>query len=114
MLEKRIKELKKDRAAWKKHLKEDTYPEAKKEIAEKIIEINGAIKECQHWQKDEQSQEQALNIADVSERTLGINSCANLIKTMPLDQAIQIMKSDITGLPQTQVIEGELVVKYVR
>jgi hypothetical protein len=49
-----------------------------------------------------------------SERTLGINSCAALIKSMPTDQAIQIMKSDITGQPQTVVIEGELVVAYVR
>ncbi|MBT3206933.1 MAG: hypothetical protein HN704_18295 [Bacteroidetes bacterium] len=50
----------------------------------------------------------------VSERTLDINICAALIKSMPLDQAIQIMKSDITRLPPTQVIEGELVVTYVR
>lgn len=50
----------------------------------------------------------------VSERTLGINSCAALIKSMPTDQAIQIMKSDITGQPQTTVIDGELVVTYVR
>jgi hypothetical protein len=50
----------------------------------------------------------------VSERTLGINSCAALIKSMPTDQAMQIMKSDITGQPQTTVIDGELVVAYVR
>jgi hypothetical protein len=49
-----------------------------------------------------------------SERTLGINSCAHLIKSMPLDQAIQIIKSDITGLPPTAIIEGELVVAYVK
>jgi len=55
-----------------------------------------------------------LNLDSVSERTLGINSCGLLIKSMPLDQAIHIMKSDITGLPETQVIEGELVVAYVR
>ena len=53
-------------------------------------------------------------IPDVSERTLGIDSCAALIKSMPTDQAIQIMKSDITGQPQTSVIAGELVVCYVR
>jgi len=57
---------------------------------------------------------QALNIPCASERTLDINSCGLLIKSMPLDQAIHIMKSDITGLPETQVIEGELVVAYVR
>ena len=55
-----------------------------------------------------------LTIPDVSERMLGIGSCANLIKSMPLDQAIQIMKSDITKLPSTQEIGGELVVAYVR
>jgi hypothetical protein len=54
------------------------------------------------------------NLPVVSERTLGINSCAALIESMPTDQAIQIMKSDITGHPQTVVIEGELVVAYVR
>ena len=46
--------------------------------------------------------------------TLGINSCASLIKSMPTDQAIQIMKSDITGQSQAALIEGELVVAYVR
>ncbi len=55
-----------------------------------------------------------LHIAVVNERTLGINSCAALIKSMPTDQAIQIMKSDITGQPQTSVIDGQLVVAYVR
>ena len=55
-----------------------------------------------------------LHIAVVNERTLGINSCSALIKSMPTDQAIQIMKSDITGQPQTSVIDGQLVVAYVR
>ncbi|MCP4337064.1 MAG: hypothetical protein GY679_04440 [Mycoplasma sp.] len=48
-----------------------------------------------------------------SERTLDINSCVALIKSIPADQAIQIMKSDITGQPPTVVIGGELVVAYV-
>jgi hypothetical protein len=55
-----------------------------------------------------------LGIANVSARTLGINSCAALIKSMPTDQAIQVMKSDITGQPQTTIIDGQLVVAYVR
>lgn len=50
----------------------------------------------------------------VSARTLGIGSAASVIKAMSLDQAIQLIKSDITGLPQTQVIDGELIVAYVR
>jgi len=58
--------------------------------------------------------ESVLPIQNVSERTLGINSCAALIKSMPTDQAIQIMKSDITGQPETTVIDGQLVVAYVR
>lgn len=49
-------------------------------------------------------------LALFNNKALGINSCASLIKSMPIDQAIQIMKSDLTGKPQTEVIEGELVV----
>lgn len=54
------------------------------------------------------------NLFNVSERTLDIDSCANLIRSMPTDQAIQIMKSEITKQPITSEICGELVVKYVR
>lgn len=45
-----------------------------------------------------------------SSKVLGFNSCASVVKSMPLDQAIQLIKSDITGQPQTSKIEGELVV----
>jgi hypothetical protein len=54
-----------------------------------------------------------LFLFGVSKRVLGIESVGNLIKSMPLDQAIQIMKSDITGQPQTTVIDGEIVVAHV-
>ena len=47
---------------------------------------------------------------NVSKRVLGIESVGSLIKSMPLDQAIQAIKSDITGQPQTTVIDGQLVV----
>ena len=46
-------------------------------------------------------------------QTLPISSAAAVIKSMPLDQAIQFLKSEITGIPQTQVIEGELIVIYM-
>ena len=39
-------------------------------------------------------------------------SCAALIKSTPTDQAIQIIKSQITGKPVTGVIKGELVVTH--
>lgn len=48
-----------------------------------------------------------------SHKVLGFNSCALLVKSMPLDQAIQLIKSDITGKPQTVEIKGELVVSLM-
>ena len=45
-------------------------------------------------------------------QTLPISSAAAVIKAMPLDQAIQFLKSEITGIPETQVIEGELIVMF--
>ena len=44
---------------------------------------------------------------------LGIEYAAILIKAMPRDEAIQHMKSDLTGLPVTSEINGSLVVIYV-
>lgn len=71
-----------------------------------------------YWLENRIVNAEAVNknalLANVSARTLDIGSAANVIKAMPLNQAIQLMKSDITGLPQTQVIEGELIVAYVR
>jgi hypothetical protein len=46
-------------------------------------------------------------------KMLGINSCGMLIKSMPLDQAIQLMKSDISGQPETAVIDGQLVIVLI-
>ena len=47
---------------------------------------------------------------DEKQNSLNINYCAALIKSMPADQAIQLIKSKITGRPQTEVIDVELVV----
>ena len=46
-------------------------------------------------------------------KTLSLEECAHLIKAMPIDQAMQQIKSDISGLPGTQIIDGELVVSLV-
>lgn len=54
------------------------------------------------------------DLADISARTLGIESAANLINSMPTDQAIQQLKSEITGKPITEKIDGQLIVVYVR
>ena len=54
-----------------------------------------------------------LFLFGVSKRVLRIESVGSLIKSMPLDQAIQIIKSDITGQPQTTVIDGQIVVAHV-
>ena len=57
---------------------------------------------------------QICSLSGVGERTLGFASCASIARSMPLGQAIQMIKSDITGIPTTAVIGGKLVVKYVR
>ena len=54
-----------------------------------------------------------FTVQNASKRTLGINRVANIIKSMPTDQAIQQLKSELTGKPITEVIEGDLVVTYV-
>jgi len=54
-----------------------------------------------------------FKIGDPDKRTLGINRVANIIKSMPTDQAIQQLKSELTGKPITEVIGGDLVVTYV-
>lgn len=68
----------------------------------------------QYAKEYHESEVKKLRLQNVNARTLGFASCAALAKSMPLDQAIQVIKSDITGLPQTAVIDGELVVQYVR
>ena len=50
---------------------------------------------------------------NVSKRVLGIYSVANAFKSLPTNQAIQLLKSDLTGKPITEVIKGELVLTYV-
>ena len=71
------------------------------EIAEKLQKEE--INECE-------ARGELLFLFGVSKRVLGIESVGSLIKSMPLDQAIQAIKSDITGQPQTTVIDGQLVV----
>lgn len=46
-------------------------------------------------------------------KTLSLEECACIIKAMPIDQAMQQIKADISGLPGTQIIDGELVVSLV-
>lgn len=43
-------------------------------------------------------------------KKMSINNAAMIIKSMPLDQAIQQIKISLTDLPQTSVIEGDLIV----
>ena len=43
-----------------------------------------------------------------------IEKAIGIIKSLPTDQAIQRIKSMITGEPETVVIEGELVVILVK
>ena len=58
---------------------------------------------------------QLIKMTDINpdKPALGINRVAKYIKSMPTDQAIQQLKSELTGRPITEVIGGDLVVTYV-
>ena len=43
-------------------------------------------------------------------KEINLSNVALYIRALPYDQAIQIMKSKLSGQPQTVEIEGELVV----
>jgi hypothetical protein len=89
-----------------------------KELRELLLSIdskhftwNDARADVLNQLHDLQSKAENLPISGVSSRkVLGFNSCASVVKSMPMDQAIQMIKSDITGKPQTSEIEGKLVV----
>lgn len=51
-------------------------------------------------------------IGDVSVRAIGIKSVSSLIQSIPMDQAIQQIKSELTGRPETSEIKGELIVTF--
>lgn len=57
-----------------------------------------------------ESTDKALHIAGVSERYLHINDAVLLIQSMPASQAIQKMKSMLSGQPDTVVVDGELLI----
>ena len=50
------------------------------------------------------------SIPNVSERYLHINDAVLLIQSMPASQAIQKMKSMLSGQPDTVVVDGELLI----
>jgi len=52
------------------------------------------------------------DIGEVSVRAIGIKSASSLIQSIPMDQAIQQIKSELTGLPETTEIKGELIVTF--
>jgi hypothetical protein len=49
-------------------------------------------------------------IPNVNERYLHINDAVLLIQSMPASQAIQKMKSMLSGQPDTLVVDGELLI----
>ena len=51
-------------------------------------------------------------LADVSERSCDLISAAFHIKALPYDQAVQQIKVDLTGQPETVVINGRLRVYF--
>ncbi len=53
-----------------------------------------------------------MNSKGKTSKGLDINYCISLIKAMPSDQAIQLMKSEITGHPETIEIKGDLIVIF--
>ena len=52
------------------------------------------------------------DIGDVNVRAIGIKSASSLIQSIPMDQAIQQIKSKLTGRPETSEIKGELIVTF--
>ena len=46
-------------------------------------------------------------------KAISIEETALFIRTMPTDQAVQVMKSKLTGQPVTSEIKGSLVVVYI-
>jgi len=76
------------------------------EIAKRLIDLI----QSQPLTKIEDQLRNRTYLFPVNNRVLGIKGCAGLIRSMPLDQAIQEIKSKITNLPETQVIKGELAV----
>ena len=91
-----------------------TFIEHLERMIEGCESLGGMEREKAVYQSILKEYRKQCNLQNVNARTLGFASCASLAKSMPLDQAIQIIKSDITGLPQTAKIDGELVVQYVR
>ena len=49
----------------------------------------------------------------LEKKTISFEDCVQIVKSMPTGQAIQYLKSEITGLPETQVIDGDLVVSLI-
>ena len=47
-------------------------------------------------------------------KSISIEETALFIRTMPTDQAVQVMKSKLTGQPVTSEIKGSLVVVYIK
>ena len=60
-----------------------------------------------------QAKSDLLSVFGFSKRILGFDSVSSLIKSIPSEQAKQIIKSDITEIPYTAKIGGELVVAHI-
>lgn len=63
------------------------------------------------WIIDAMKKYASYRIKNIS--SLDLNKCALLIKSMPTGQAIQKIKSKLTGQPETAVISGKLIVIHV-
>jgi hypothetical protein len=53
-------------------------------------------------------------IGDVSGRTMSLDVAMSTLKSMPYDQANQVLKSDLTNKPETVEIDGHIRLVYVR
>jgi hypothetical protein len=104
---------------WERHYSdgsvEYTDEESTKNFESNLNSVGGLIASRGYMQMQSvewhERKAENLPISGISSRkVLGFNSCASVVKSMPMDQAIQMIKSDITGKPQTSEIEGELVV----
>lgn len=80
-------------------------------MKEIIIDISEKLK------KNEINVSEAINLLLLSfgnnNQIIDIESMITVIKTMPAGQAIQSIKSKITGTPYTKKTDGMLVVTYI-
>lgn len=77
-------------------------------MKEQLLEIAKKLNDNEI--NEAEAKRELLFLLGFSDRILGIESVGQLIRAMPFDQAVQSIKSMITGQPQSVVIDGQLII----